>query len=246
MAVNGGRFDRRGKRECAGVDEQQVAAQTLRYAEEFGALFESERAQRLDAERAHAELQRAYRATVASLAAALEVRDDATGGHAERVTALALDFACAVAPKLCDDPELEYAFLLHDVGKIGIADAILLKPGVLDPAERAEIEQHPLLGARIIAGIPFLDGLARDVVLGHHERWDGTGYPQRLVAEEIPLAARLFAFADSFDAMTNARPYRAAMSIGEAFDEIAAGSGGQFDPALVAVFLSIASDAVAA
>jgi ribonuclease P protein subunit RPR2 len=228
------------------VNEQQVAAQTLRYAEEFGVLYESERAQRLHAERADAELQRAYRATVASLAAALEVRDDATRGHAQRVTALALEFAAAVAPDLHDDPELEYAFLLHDVGKIGVPDAILLKPGALAPAERAQIEQHPLLGARIIAENPFLGGLARDVILGHHERWDGTGYPRRLAGEAIPLAARLFAFADAFDAMTNTRPYRSAMAVDEAVRRIAAGAGAQFDPGLAAAFIDIVSIPLAA
>jgi HD-GYP domain-containing protein (c-di-GMP phosphodiesterase class II) len=223
------------------VEEELVAAQAIRYAEEFRELYSSEQRQRVLAEAAHADLQVSYRATVASLATALELRDYGTGGHAERVTAVALRLTQATMLPLIEDEELEYGFLLHDVGKIGVADSILLKPGPLNEVERAQIKQHPLLGERIIAGIPFLQGVAREIVVSHHERWDGTGYPSGLSGAEIPVAARIFAFADTFDAMTNQRPYRPPLSVDEAIERIAAGAGTQFDPELAPIFISVAS-----
>src|SRR5439155_21653765 len=112
--------------------------------------------------------------------------------------------------ELVEDPKLEYGFLLHDLGKIGIRDAVLLKPGALAPNELDEMRDHTRLGERVVEQIPYLDGVARDVVAAHHERWDGAGYPRGLKGAEIPLAARIFALADAFDAMTNDRPYRKA------------------------------------
>ena len=106
-------------------------------------------------------------------------------------------------------PQLEYGFLLHDIGKVGVSDAILFKPGSLDQAEREEMQRHPLIGEEIIREIEFL-APAREVVRHHHERWDGGGYPDGLAGEEIPLAARVFALADALDAITSDRPYRAA------------------------------------
>jgi len=166
-----------------------------------------------------------------------------TGSHAERVTRLAFRLAREAAPGLIDDPELEYGFLLHDVGKIGIPDAILLKPGPLTRDERAEMEQHPYLGERIVARIPGLRGVSRQVIASHHERWDGTGYPRGQAGTEIPHAARIFALADAFDAMTNDRPYRAALPAPEALRRIRASAGTQFDPELAAIFVELAADA---
>ena len=128
------------------VEEQLAIAQALKYAEELRDLHEQERRQRRAAEDALARLEASYRTTVAALADALELRDDETGGHAERVTALGLRLAGSVAPELADDPELEYGFLLHDVGKIGVSDTVLLKPGALDRAEMEQMQRHPLLG----------------------------------------------------------------------------------------------------
>jgi HD-GYP domain-containing protein (c-di-GMP phosphodiesterase class II) len=222
------------------VTERLANAQTLRYAQELQQLHRAERAQRRRAEEALASLDASYALTVRALAATLELRDDITGGHAERVTSIAMRLAATVAPELTADPTLEYAFLLHDLGKVGIPDSILLKPGPLTEVEFEQMRRHPSLGAQIVGQIPYLSGLARDVAFGHHERWDGTGYPNGVRAEEIPTAARIFSLADAFDAMTNDRPYRRALSVSHALTEIAAAAGSQFDPAFTESFVTLA------
>lgn len=174
-----------------------------------------------------------------ALAAALELRDDQTGAHAERVTELALHLAEQVAPELVTDPGLEYGFLLHDLGKIGVPDAVVLKPGPLDPHEMEAMRRHVELGEQIVERVSYLDGVARMVISAHHERWDGAGYPRGLAGEEIPLPARIFSVVDSFDAMTNDRPYRRALPIDEALAEIRSGAGTQFDPEIVRAFVSL-------
>jgi HD-GYP domain-containing protein (c-di-GMP phosphodiesterase class II) len=212
-----------------------------RQAKELLDLQVKERAQRHIAEDALAKLGASYRTTVRALAAALELRDDETSDHAERVSELAMRLTNEVAPELINEPQLEYGFLLHDVGKIGIPDAILRKPGKLTAKERAEMRFHPVLGEQLIARIPYLDGLARQVIGGHHEWWDGTGYPRQLAGEDIPLAARIFAVADAFDAMTNDRPYRDALPFDAAIGAIEFAAGTQFDPAVVKAFVPLIS-----
>jgi HD-GYP domain-containing protein (c-di-GMP phosphodiesterase class II) len=224
------------------MDAQLAAAQALKYAQELSQLHAAERRQRRAAEEALRLLEESYRTTVRALAAALELRDDETGGHGERVTGLALELTQEIAPELAENPQLEYGFLLHDLGKIGVPDSILLKPGPLDPDEVQRMRVHPTLGERIVAGIPYLDGVVRDIVGSHHERWDGQGYPRRLRGEHIPLPARIFALADSFDAMTSNRPYRSALEFDEAIAEIEACSGTQFEPRLAEAFVALASD----
>jgi len=182
------------------------------------------------------QLQDSYRTTVITLAGALELRDDATLQHASRVTQLALELTRHVAPDLVADPQLEYGFLLHDVGKIGVPDAVLLKPGPLDPDERRQMRAHVQLGQQLIKDIPHLNGIASDIVACHHEQWDGNGYPSGLRGEEIPLAARIFAVVDAFDAITNNRPYRHAQSTLYALTQITNASGTQFDPAIAQAF----------
>ncbi|MGH2849501.1 MAG: HD-GYP domain-containing protein, partial [Solirubrobacteraceae bacterium] len=172
-----------------------------------------------------------YTATVRALSNAVEARDAYTAHHAERVTAYAAELADASGLVLNEKPELEYGFLLHDIGKVGVPDAILFKPGKLSSSERAEMERHPLIGDEIIQDIEFL-APAREVVRHHHERWDGEGYPDGLEGEAIPLAARVFALADALDAITSDRPYRAARSLADARRELRR-SEGQFDPAVL-------------
>jgi HD-GYP domain-containing protein (c-di-GMP phosphodiesterase class II) len=222
------------------VDEKLAIAQSLKYAEELQQLYVREREQRTKVEQVAAQLADSYATTVRALATALELRDDGTGAHAERVTTLALLLAAEVAPELTADPELEYGFLLHDLGKIGVPDAILLKPGPLTRREMEEMRYHPILGEKIVAGIPYLNGVARQVVAAHHVRWDGGGYPRGLAGPRIPLSARIFAVADAFDAMTNDRPYRKALTLQISVSEIVQGAGTQFDPALVDAFVELA------
>lgn len=221
------------------LEEKLAIAQSLKYAEELRELYAAERAQRRLAEDALGRLEASYRTTVRALAAALELRDDQTGAHAERVTELALRLAERVAPELVTDPGLEYGFLLHDLGKIGVPDAVVLKPGPLDAEELQAMRRHVELGEQIVERVSYLDGVARQVIASHHERWDGKGYPRGLAGEEIPLPARIFSVVDSFDAMTNDRPYRRALPIDEALAEIRSGAGTQFDPEIVRAFVPL-------
>jgi ribonuclease P protein subunit RPR2 len=202
--------------------------QLERYAADLRETFKQERA------RAQ-ELRRSYVATVRALANAVEARDAYTGKHAERVAAYGLAIARAGGFGLADDPQIEFGFLLHDVGKVAIPDAILFKPEPLDRTERAVMERHPDIGWEILRDIDFL-GDAKLVVRHHHERWDGDGYPDRLAGEDIPLAARLFSVADTFDALTTDRPYRPGVAIEQAREIVLAEAGTQFDPAAVTAF----------
>jgi len=179
-----------------------------------------------------------YRATLQALAAALETRDRETHGHSERVVSFTLRLGHEVGVTDIDLCALEFGALLHDIGKIGIPDAILRKPAALNEGEWERMRQHPSLGAQILAGIEFLTGAAR-VVAQHHERWDGTGYPHGLVGAEIDLNARIFAVADAFDAITSDRVYRAGRSYEAAVRELKQEAGRQFDPEVVAAFLRI-------
>jgi len=206
--------------------EPAVTDQQLAYASDLARIVQTERAQRRL-------LEHAYRQTVTALTDALEARSEATGHHALRVHRYALELTEAVEPDLLEDPSLEYGFLLHDVGKIGIPDAVLDKPGPLSDDEVGLMRRHPLIGAELLSDVPLLDGEGLQVVRHHHERWDGNGYPNRLRGEEIPLGARIFAVADALDAMTTDRPYREAQSWDDALDEILRGSGTQFDPRVV-------------
>jgi ribonuclease P protein subunit RPR2 len=187
------------------------------------------------------ELRRSYEATVRALADAVEARDAYTGKHAERVAAYGLELARAHGMPSADEPQIEFGFLLHDVGKVAISDAILHKPGSLTSRERDEMRRHPVIGEQIVRKIDFLAG-ARQVVRSHHERWDGGGYPDGLAGERIPLPARVFAVADAFDALTSDRPYRTASSFDEARSVIARSAGTHFDPEVVRTFTELPDD----
>ena len=199
-------------------------------AEDLRRLLEIERGQRLL-------LENAYEATVVALARALESKDSGTGAHSQRVQRYALELAAAVAPELLGDASAEHGFLLHDVGKIGIPDSVLRKRGPLDADERRLMETHTLMGERMLSDVALLRGEGLKVVRSHHERWDGWGYPDRLLGDEIPIGARVFAVADTLDALTNDRPYRAAGSWDDACKVIASEAGAQFDPTVVDAFL---------
>ena len=191
------------------------------------------------------ELKESYLATVRALAAAVEAKDDCTGGHIQRVHGLGILLACVVAPDDAGDAQLACGFLLHDIGKLAVPDAVLNKPGPLDDDEWALMRRHPEQGAKIISAIPFLDR-ALDVVRHHHERWDGKGYPVGLGGEDIPVWARIFAVVDTVDAITSERPYRRARSLDVAIQELRAGAGSQYDPACVEAFESLDRTAVEA
>jgi putative nucleotidyltransferase with HDIG domain len=186
-------------------------------------------------DRAMVALDEAYRSTLKALAAALETRDTETHGHSERV----VSFSLRLGRELGLDPEimrsLEFGALLHDIGKIGVPDSILLKPGKLTDAEWVKMREHPNYGKQILRNIPFLEGAAR-VVAQHHEKWDGTGYPLGLKETEIDINARIFSVADSFDAMISDRVYRPGRPYEAAAQELDDWSGRQFDPQVIAAF----------
>jgi ribonuclease P protein subunit RPR2 len=209
--------------------------QLERYAADLSETFKQERAR-------SQQLHSSYMATVRALSNAVEARDAYTGKHAERVTAYGMEVSEAIGLQLPDGHALEFGFLLHDIGKVAIPDAILYKPGKLTDEEHELMAQHPLIGSEIVREIDFL-GDATTVVRSHHERWDGTGYPDGLAGEEIPLAARVFAVADVLDALTTDRPYRPASTLAAAREMIVQGSGSQFDPRVVEAFITIPDDA---
>ncbi|HEX4930491.1 MAG TPA: HD domain-containing phosphohydrolase [Gaiellaceae bacterium] len=209
--------------------DQSGEEQLVLYARDLRHLVELERAQR-------SLLESAYRETVSALATALGTKDTGTRQHSQRVQRYALELAAVIDPELAADPALEYGFLLHDIGKIGVPDQILLKPSALNKAEWRLMQAHTVLGAQMIGGVNFLHDAGVQVVRSHHERWDGSGYPDGLAGEEIPLGARIFAVADAVDAITNHRPYRAARSWRDCRREIVAQRGTQFDPMVVDAF----------
>jgi len=183
-------------------------------------------------------LYRNYRATLRALARALEARDVETAGHSDRVVAYSLRLGRELGLTHKELIGLEQGALLHDIGKIGVRDSILLKRGPLSEEEWVEMRGHIDHGLRIIAGIDFLQG-ASPVVREHHEKYDGSGYPAGLQGEMIHIHARIFAVADAFDAITSDRPYRAAASYDDARREIIINSGAHFDPKAVSAFLNV-------
>jgi putative nucleotidyltransferase with HDIG domain len=216
------------RREDEAADKER---QLERYAADLRDTFKEERTltQRLT---------RSYRDTVRALSNAVEARDAYTGKHAERVAAYGVEIARRVGLPRPDAPEVEFGFLLHDIGKLGVPDSILFKPGPLTIEERALMARHPVVGAEIVSGIDFLAEAAA-VVRSHHERWDGLGYPDGLSGQEIPVAARVFAVADVLDALATDRPYRPAFPLRQARAMIVREAGKQFDPDVVAAFNDI-------
>jgi len=191
------------------------------------------------------DLESTYSQTLWSLVAALDAREHETSDHSQRVVRYTLAIARRLGVTDADLPNVGRGALLHDIGKIGVPDAILLKPGKLTPAEWVEMRKHPQIGYDILRSIEFL-GPPAEVVLCHQERYDGGGYPRGLAGDAIPLAARIFAIADTFDAMTTTRPYRRGLPADAARVEIGKHSGTQFDPRCADAFLSMRPEEIVA
>ena len=174
----------------------------------------------------------------AALAAALEAKDHYTADHARSIADLAVLVGVKLGMTLGEARDLRLGAILHDVGKIAVPDAILNKPGSLTEAEFEVVKAHAEVGEQILAPVPFLDGVRR-IVRHDHERWDGGGYPDGLIGEEIPLGSRVVLVVDAFHAMTSDRPYRRAMTEEEAVGKLWSGAGSQFDPAVVEAFVRV-------
>jgi putative nucleotidyltransferase with HDIG domain len=184
------------------------------------------------------DLERSYDITLEALGDALDLKDAETEGHSKRVTAFTIAIARAMGLSGDRIRVIARGAFLHDIGKMAIPDAILRKPGVLTPEETAIMREHCFRGYQMLRKIPFL-AEASEIVYAHQERFDGTGYPRGLRGEDIPLGARIFSVADTLDAITSDRVYRAAQTIGAAREEIVRWSGRQFDPAVVKIFLQM-------
>lgn len=217
------------------LEHRRLVLENLNYQENLERLVE-ERTRELHL--ALGELERSYDYTLEALGGALDLKDSETEGHCQRVTA----FTIALARAMSLDPHqvrhIARAAFLHDIGKMGIPDAILLKPAKLDEEEGRIMRRHCEIGYEVLRRIPFLREAA-EIVLSHQEHYDGRGYPHGLKGEEIPLGARIFALADTLDAMTSDRPYRKAVPLAVAKREIQAHAGSQFDPKIVELFLSL-------
>ena len=212
------------------LDElEQTREQMLAYAQDLRAAFRAERTRR-------AELERAYLEAVRTLASAIDKRDPYTGGHVERVALYAVALGRELGWEEAELRVLEVGALLHDVGKIGVDDAILRKTSALDEAEWLSMRQHPEIGASLLSGLQSLRP-AVPAVLHHHERYDGQGYPHGLAGSAIPAVARLVTVADAFDAMLTDRPYRQGLPLDGALEEIERNAGTQFDPIYAQVFV---------
>ena len=215
-----------------------VRQQLIVFARELGELYHLERQRSAALRSALESLQETYVATMKSLAQIVEAKDSTTRGHLDRTRDYGLALAKLVDAEVAARPELGYGFFLHDIGKVGIPETILWKPGPLTDREWEVMRTHPSVGAQIVEPMRFLADAAQ-IVRHHHVRFDGSGYPDRLRGEDIPLPARIFSVADSFDAMTSDRPYRRAMDVDRALGEIRTGAGTQFDPEIAKVFIDL-------
>jgi HD-GYP domain-containing protein (c-di-GMP phosphodiesterase class II) len=224
------------------VSEMEVMQrQLLLFAQDLQTIVASERTQREDAEAALRELSQSYLTMVKTLALVCEMKDNYTRHHLDRTYQYAIALTRRVAPELANDASVGYGYLLHDIGKVGIPDAILNKPGPLDEDEWRVMRTHPVIGLQLVQPIKFL-GDAMQIVKSHHERWDGRGYPEGKQGEDIYLPARIFSIIDTFDAMTSDRPYRKGLPVHVAMEEIERCGGTQFDPELARAFVQLCED----
>lgn len=218
------------------IEQRRLITENKKYQKRLENMVE-ERTQEL--QDAYIQLDNTYSFTLRALVTALDTRDEETQGHSLRVVKYTLKLAELMG--ITDENQLkvlEYGSLLHDIGKIGIPDAILRKPGKLTDEEWVVMKTHPLVGYKILNKIEFLED-ASQIVLHHHEKWDGSGYPEQLKGEDIPLGSRIFSAVDTVDAMTSDRPYRKALSYEVASEELKKWSGIQFDKNVVEAFHSV-------
>jgi HD-GYP domain-containing protein (c-di-GMP phosphodiesterase class II) len=220
---------------------ERLQRQLLLFAEDLQVLVSQERLHRSEADAAYRELSSAYLGMIRTLADVCEAKDNYTRGHLDRTYQFAMALTRRVAPEYALRAEVGYGYLLHDIGKVAIPEAVLNKAGRLDDDEWAIMRTHPLLGVNLVRPLALL-GDAVEVIRSHHERWDGGGYPQGLRGEEIYLPARIFMLADSFDAMTTDRPYRRALPIHAALEEIEDHAGTQFDPELARAWIELVEE----
>ena len=214
------------------LEHHELIVAKQRYENHLEELVEQRTA---ELDRALDSLEDAYRSTLRALTAALETRDSETHGHSERVVSYSLRLGREYGLSREEMKALEFGSLLHDIGKIGVPDSILRKPGKLTDEEWVRMKEHPLHGQQILRGIEFLQGAAR-VVAQHHEKWDGSGYPLGLHDSEIDVCARIFSVADAFDAITSDRVYRRGKSYEAAAEELDEWAGRQFDSKVVEAF----------
>ena len=224
----------RSRKTVSPADLQTLANQAALALERALLLVES-RQKEQEIKAAFHELELEYDRTLAGLISALDARDKETEGHSTRVSLLTVQLGKALGLNAEPLKALERGSLLHDIGKIGVSDAILHKTGPLSDPEWALMRRHPSIGAHIIEGIPFLQA-ALPVIRHHHERWNGSGYPEGLIGEQIPRLARIFSVVDAFDALTSDRPYRKRISTEEALEYLRSQAGVLFDPQIVTEF----------
>ena len=221
--------------------ERRLSDQLLAFARDLSHVYRQERAHAAEFEGILADLEDSDLATVRTLAFVVEAKDPHVRSHLDRSMHYATAVARQISVELADDRILRYGFLLHDIGKVGIPERILGKPGPLTTEEWDVMRTHPVIGGQIVTPIKIL-ARAVPIIEAHHERWDGDGYPRGLAREDIPVGARIFAVADAFDAMTSDRPYRRALPFDEAVDEISHRGGTQFDPEVVKAFLKVVGE----
>jgi response regulator RpfG family c-di-GMP phosphodiesterase len=214
------------------LEHRELILAKQRYENQLAELVEQRTA---ELDRALDSLEDAYRSTLKALTTALETRDSETHGHSERVVSYSLRLGSEYGLGRGEMKALEFGSLLHDIGKIGVPDAILRKPAKLTDEEWVRMREHPAHGQQILSGIEFLEG-ASQVVAQHHEKWDGSGYPLGLRGEDIDICARIFSVADAFDAITSDRVYRRRKSYEAAAKELDDWAGTQFDAQVVAAF----------
>lgn len=223
------------------VELEAMRRQLLVFADDLQTIVGRERGLREDAEAAYRELSSSYLQMVRTLAEVCESKDSYTRSHLDRTYQYAMALTRKVAPEYATRAEVGYGYLLHDIGKIGIPDAVLNKPGPLSDEEWALMKTHPVIGETIVKPLRLL-GDAVQIIRYHHERWDGKGYPEGLKGEETYLPARIFMLADTFDAMTTDRPYRRALPIHVALEEVETHAGTQFDPDLARAWIELVEE----